>query len=148
MAGGTSRRGIISEINVTPLVDVVLVLLIIFMVVTEVIHETERPEVIEMNLPTAASGEAASAEQPFTLSIAADGKLSVNGESVEREDVEERLKRAIEERGKDLEVMVAADAEAPHKRFVSLLDLLRNNGVTRISIETLPAEAAPPTESK
>jgi biopolymer transport protein TolR len=135
MAGGVGRgRGPIADINVTPLVDVVLVLLIIFMVVTN-LEDESTAEGIPIDLPGAATAESVSDKEPFTVAVAAEGQLVLRGALATREMVIAAVRQALAEQP-DLEVVVSADSQARHERFVALLDMLRAEGVSRFAIQT------------
>lgn len=135
MGGSTSRgRGPIADINVTPLVDVVLVLLIIFMVVTTFDEEQAEIGAIKVQLPGAATAEKLTEEEPFTVAVAANGDFVLKGKPAAPEAVVEAVREA-QKATPDLEVVVGADKNSLHERFVALLDLLRTEGVTRFAIQ-------------
>ena len=130
--GDGDEDDIISDINVTPLVDVVLVLLIIFMVTaTYIVRET-----IEVNLPEAANaGE--TVETTFALVLDAEGKLYVNGEETTEEGlaaVVPTLKAEAEENGEKLQAIIAADKAATHGKVMHVIDLIKGLGVHRFAI--------------
>lgn len=140
-ASSGRSRGPIADINVTPLVDVVLVLLIIFMVVTN-LDEQPAPNGIEVELPGAATSQSVKSEEPFTVAVDAAGRLILKGEPATPADVVSAVQAALTSRGQELEVVVSADRRATHDRFVALLDLLRAQGVSRFAIQTDGAAAA------
>ena len=131
MAGGVSDNDDdgINGINVTPLVDVTLVLLIIFMVTaTYIVKET-----IEVQLPRAAHG-GETLQKTFALLITKDGKVFLNG--VEQDDT--GLLRAVAEakgKGEDVQAVVGADQAATHGAVTHVLDVLKGAGVTRFAIQ-------------
>ncbi len=117
-----------SEINVVPLVDVILVVLIIFMVTAPMIMKPS----INVNLPKASSGEVT---QPSKLNIAIDssGKIILDGSEVN----EERLKLiAAEELAKNPEAqaIISADKDTSHGIVVSVLDMVKNVGIKKFAI--------------
>ena len=140
MAGGSlggngSRRGrIISEINVTPLVDIMLVLLIIFMVTTTYIVRDS----IEVKLPEASTGEP---RQVSLIAVTVDekGRLGLNGQPADERDIRSYI-RGERRRGRGLEAVIAADKTVPHGRVVQVIDLLRREGVVRFAINVLRKE--------
>jgi biopolymer transport protein ExbD len=135
MGASTSRgRGPIADINVTPLVDVVLVLLIIFMVVTTFDEEKPEAGAIPIQLPGAATAEAIADDEPFTVAVAANGDYVLKGKPATPEAVVAAVREA-QKVNADLEVVVGADKNSLHERFVALLDLLRTEGVTRFAIQ-------------
>lgn len=119
---------IMSEINVVPLVDVILVVLIIFMVTAPMIMKPS----INVNLPKAASGEATTPSK-LNITIGGDGKLNLDGEIVEDAQVQAK---ALEEVGKnpDIQAIIAADKDVPHGRVVSVLDIVKGAGVKKFAI--------------
>ena len=131
MAGGQGDNDDdgINGINVTPLVDVTLVLLIVFMVTaTYIVKET-----IEVELPRAAHG-GETLQKTFALSIAKDGKVYLNG--VEQDDA--GLLRAVAEaraKGEDVQAIVGADKAATHGAVTHVLDVLKGAGVTKFAIQ-------------
>ena len=132
-AMNAGRRGPIADINVTPLVDVVLVLLIVFMVAAEVLADEESS--IPIDLPAANTAEVSKTE-PLTVAVTADGRYLLGGRYADQETVATTVQDAVASRGPSLEVVVSADRRASHERFVALLDLLRGQGVTRFAIQT------------
>jgi biopolymer transport protein TolR len=136
MNGPTVDEGAFrAEINVTPLVDVVLVLLVIFMVVTPLLKE-ETP----VELPVTRSSEAASESRQLTLAILASGELTLDGEALARDRLAERLRSVFAERA-DRTLFLAADRSLPYATVVEVIDACREAGVTTIGLVTQPASA-------
>ena len=119
---------ILADINVTPLVDIMLVLLIIFMVTATFMKDP----VIPVELPRAANAEDARVKI-FALVLDAKGRLYVNGKLTTEAAVRKRLKQAY---GRDPEVqaVVAADGSVRHRQVVRLIDLVRSTGITKFAI--------------
>ena len=115
-----------SEINVTPLVDVVLVLLIIFMVITPMLDEGFRAA-----LPTRASGPAA-ARQLLIVTVAADGSVKLNGAAILRPDLERRLSELFAI-GAERQVLFEGSDADTHGDARDGMDRIRNAG-GRISV--------------
>ena len=135
MAGGTKTgKGPIAAINVTPLVDVVLVLLIIFMVTTEMLNEDEKA--IPIDLPAASASDNKKKASPFTVVVTKDGKYIKDGAPSTEKEIIAAAKRLVAEKGDAAEAVVAADKASKHEQFVRLLDLLRQTGVSRFAIQT------------
>ena len=128
MAFKADQDEIMSEINVVPLVDVILVVLIIFMVTAPMIMKPS----INVNLPKAASGEATTPSK-LNITIGNDGKLNLDGEAVEDAQVQAK---ALEEVSKnpDIQAIIAADKDVPHGRVVSVLDIVKGAGVKKFAI--------------
>jgi biopolymer transport protein TolR len=118
-----------AEINVTPLVDIVLVLLLIFMVVTPLLREEAR-----VDLPVARTSVPGDATA-LTLQIAADGSLTLAGEVLPGDHLAERLRTATEGRG-ERTVVLAADRSLPYATIVAVIDACREAGIGSIGIVT------------
>lgn len=138
MAGGASDQDDeIVGINVTPLVDVMLVLLIIFMVTANYMTN----QAISMELPKAATGENPGATG-MNFSIDKDSQLFLDGKPVSFDD----LGTIIAERkaaGKPLQALIAADQKTPHGIVVKLIDAVRKNGITDFAINVEVEASAP-----
>lgn len=120
-----------SEINITPMVDIVLVLLIFFLVITPVILYS-----FAANLPQ--SGGAASAwkeEQEFLVSVTDNDRITVNGEEVSEEDLVKKLEEFFppsEQREKN--VIFSGGKKASYERVIVVMDILKQHGVVAIGI--------------
>ena len=128
------------EINVTPLVDVVLVLLIIFMVVTPLLEKD-----IQISLPTTEKMEEVRDLPPDQLivKIAPDGKLEINGNAVEPDAYVATLRDRLNSRA-DKTVFVLADDQANYARLVLALDGAKAAGATTLGMATdTPTPPAP-----
>ncbi|MBU6281520.1 biopolymer transporter ExbD [bacterium] len=134
----TSDDDLKAEINVTPLVDVVLVLLIIFMVVTPLMRQE-----VPIDLPIASTGTAAEQKDQVTLALAADGRVLVNGSEIPAGEVVQRLSAIYEARA-DKTIFLEADRGHSHGRIVDLMDDCRAAGVTRIGMVTRKETTPPP----
>ena len=140
MAGSISQQnGAIVAINVTPLVDITLVLLIIFMVTARLIVA---PESIAVDLPKAASGE--SAEELFALELFPDGTTKINGEIAQSDQRVVDLAHAARHRVRELRAIIRADGAVPHRRVIHALDLLRNAGIVRVGFGVVPERPLQP----
>lgn len=144
MAGFSSAKANtpITGINVTPLVDITLVLLIIFMVTAKLVVSNAIP----MDLPKAATG--GEVQQVFSLALGADGRVSVDGTTLDGDrELLEHATAALR-RSPELRAVIQADGEVPHRRVMSALDVLRQAGLSRIAfgvqrVEPLAGTAAP-----
>jgi biopolymer transport protein ExbD len=132
MAAGTRRRGLITDINVTPLVDIMLVLLIIFMLTAHLIAR----QVIEVQLPKAAQAAAVS---PTTLAVTLtrEGRMFLNGTPATPESLRAAIQSAVAKDAKT-QVIVAGDKNVSHGRVVWVLDLVKSLGVTSFAIQIDP----------
>jgi biopolymer transport protein ExbD len=143
MAGGANNDddGLIAGINVTPLVDVTLVLLIIFMVTAKIIVSQGMP----MDLPKAASGE--SLQTVFSVELGADGRTRVDSDSVANDDAIGPLARSAHARNKDLRAVIRADKKVEHGRVIHVLDLLKKAGIAKIAFAVSPSQEGVPVEA-
>lgn len=139
MAGTVHRRqsGLITGINVTPLVDVVLVLLVIMMVTAGYIVARTIP----MDLPRAQTGQ--STPRTLAISVSKDGQTYVDAEPVTEEDLLRRI-RAARKADAQARAVIAADGSVVHRRVVRVIDLLRLEGIERFAINVQPEEVARP----
>ncbi len=137
MAGGaqTGDDELITSINVTPLVDIILVLLIIFMVTTEVIHESEKPRVIPVDLPEAASAEEMLSKGLLNLVIDQRGDLYLNGEKADFDALQGAIAFTRKQKVKP-QAMISADQRITHGEVATLMDFLRLQRVTKIALNT------------
>lgn len=123
------------NINLTPLIDVVFLLLIFFMVTTTFTRETQ----IEVNLPEASSSQVAGQEQErIDIVINAEGLYSVNGQALVNAQVL-TLRRAIVERvgeQRQIPYVITADAQTPHQAVVSAMDVAGQLGFLQLRITT------------
>ncbi len=143
MAGGSSEDddGMISGINVTPLVDVTLVLLIIFMVTARIIVSQGMP----MDLPKSASGEAL--QTVFSVELTADGKTRVDSEIAADDDAIIPLAKKAKAKNKDLRAVIRADKKVEHGRVIHVLDVLRRSGISKIAFAVTPSTEGVPAPS-
>ena len=140
MAGGASDDddGLIAGINVTPLVDVTLVLLIIFMVTARIIVSQGMP----MALPKSASGEAL--QTVFAVELTADGKTRIDSEAVSNDEALTPLAKKAKAKNKDLRAVIRADKKVEHGRVIHVLDLLRRAGIAKIAFAVTPSSEGSP----
>ncbi len=117
----------LAEINVTPLVDVMLVLLIIFMVTAPMLATG-----IKVNLPSASTAAPLEAKDPVIVSVAKDGAVAVGRDMIAREALVQAVKDKLA--ASNGVVQLRGDREAPYGDVVSVMDELAANGITRIAI--------------
>jgi biopolymer transport protein ExbD len=146
MAGGSSAfedddsGRMITDINVTPLVDIVLVLLIIFMVTTTYIVNPT----IKIDLPKAASGSEQN-RTTLALTLTREGALYLNGEKSDDGAVMRFIAGELP-KNPELQAIIAADKIVPHGTVVRMIDLVKRAGVRRfaINVESVPGTAPVP----
>ncbi|MGH8604541.1 MAG: ExbD/TolR family protein [Gammaproteobacteria bacterium] len=123
-----------SEINVTALIDVVLVLLIFFMVSTTFIRESE----INLTLPSASKEQPRREMKSIAVSVDRESNYSVNGERIQKLDIE-GIELALRKAGQGLDnppVIISADANATHQSVINVLDAARRCGLMRVTFAT------------
>lgn len=134
MAGGAQESDeAITGINVTPLVDIVLVLLIIFMVTAKLIVSKSVP----LDLPKAATGS--DIQTVFSVVLAADGTTQVDSNTVPSDDAILGLAKTAHEKNPELRAVIKADSAVPHGRVIHVLDLLKQAQVSKIAFGVQPA---------
>jgi len=132
---GPRRAGLVSEINVTPLVDVVLVLLIIFMVVAPYLHRG-----VEVGLPVAEHGERGEMrEGSVVVTLTEDGTVYLDRSPVARGQLVRRLRERLAARPAT-DVLVRGDARARYGDVQRLLTWLRDTGAPGVSLATTTEE--------
>jgi biopolymer transport protein ExbD len=136
--GGEESGGMIVDINVTPLVDITLVLLIIFMVTASLIVSPS----IKVDLPKAASGSD-QAKTTLAVTLAKDRSLYLNGEHSSDAAIVKFIGDTLPG-NPDLQAVIAADTVVPHGDVVHLIDLVKRAGVHRFAINVEPGSAAVP----
>jgi len=130
---------VLAEINVTPLVDVMLVLLIIFMIAAPMLHQG-----IAVDLPQArAERLQLPVDDPLVLTINREGIVYVRDTPVHPSQLAERLPPMLKARGDDA-VYLKGDREVPYGKVVEVLELLRQAGVVDVGMVTDPGRQAPP----
>jgi biopolymer transport protein ExbD len=131
---GQGGDGIISGINVTPLVDVMLVLLVIFIVTAKIIVTPAVP----LDLPHAAHGE--EVQVVLSVIVPVRGPMLVDGAPLPDDGALIEKARAAAAGNPELRAVIQADGEVPHRRVIRVLDQLRGAGITRVAFGALPDE--------
>ncbi len=141
MAGFSSNKpsAPITGINVTPLVDITLVLLIIFMVTAKLVVSRAVP----MDLPKAATGGVV--QEIFSVSVPADQRVIVEGKELSDTELLARARAAVA-KNPELRAIIDADGSVPHKRVLAALDILRQAGLSRIAFGASPSAPLAPSE--
>lgn len=128
-------EGVISAINVTPLVDVTLVLLVILMVTAPIIAR----QGMAMDLPKTASGEAI--QSVFGVEMTKNGGIFVDSEAVASDAALEALAKAAKSKNKDIRATIRADKSVSHGQVMRILDLLNQSGISKIAFAVAPKSA-------
>jgi biopolymer transport protein TolR len=138
-----SRRSALSEINVTPLVDVMLVLLIIFMISAPLLTVG-----VPVELPKTEAGPLDEQTEPLTITVKQDGSIYIQDEPVPYAALTERM-RARASEGFDKPIFVRADGKAPYAAVAQVMAVLSTTGFSKIGLltdtgEPTPVSPAPP----
>jgi biopolymer transport protein TolR len=137
MAGGANEEDDeITGINVTPLVDIVLVLLIIFMVTANFIVR----ETVEVDLPRAANG-GETVQGLVNVVIDKDGKLYFDGAEVPEDELQRKVSAAVA-KDKDTRAIISADQGLPYGRVMRLIDVVKGQGIAKFALN-IQKDAAP-----
>ena len=131
--GGSRRQRQMAEINVTPLVDVMLVLLIISMVAAPMLQRG-----IKLELPATKSASEI-AEARVVVSVDRNGRIRINDHPVHPDLLHERMKN-LAAASPDETVFLRADKLLPYGEVLLVMDKIRTAGVTRVSLVTVPLE--------
>ncbi|MDX2051406.1 MAG: biopolymer transporter ExbD [Polyangiaceae bacterium] len=136
MAGGASSddEGMISGINVTPLVDVTLVLLIIMMVTAKVIVS----QGVGMKLPQASQQNAEQLPLSFSVDVTSDGKTYVNKDLVKSADALLALATEAKQKDKDLRAIIRGDENVDHGSVMQVLSTLQKAKIAKIAFAVTP----------
>lgn len=134
MDPGKKYKGALSEINVTPLVDVMLVLLIIFMVTAPLMQQG-----IDVNLPKAKGKELAAEEERIMVTITKGNKIYINKNLIELSELGRKLQK-IYQRRTDKEVFLKADKDIPYGFVVRTMAEIRNAGIEKLGMITEPLQ--------
>lgn len=128
--------GIFAEINITPLTDIFLVLLIIFMVTTTAIAEQGGQNGgLKVSLPRAGKSAPAAEVHDLAIAVLEDGRTVVGGKVVDEDQLTALLKKAYVD-NPDTLVLVQADQGVVHGKVVAVMDLARRQGLARLAIAT------------
>jgi len=127
-----SNIGSIAQINVTPLVDVMLVLLVIFMVTAPIIQQG-----VSVELPKTRAAALSATEEPLVVGIARDGRIYLNDNPIALEELRGKLV-AIARAHADHQVLLRADRSVPYGEVVRVIAAVKEAGVSRLGMVTEP----------
>jgi len=131
-----SSGGIFADINITPLTDIFLVLLIIFMVTTTaIVEQGGQNGGLRVNLPRAGKTATGDVTHDIAVAVLEDGRIVVGGKVVDEEALSQLLERAHGQ-NPDTLVLVQADQSVAHGKVVAVMDLARKHGLARLAIAT------------
>ena len=129
-----SKGGPRSDINITPLVDVVLVLLIIFMVTAPVLQSG-----IEVNVPKTRTVKEIT-EERMVISIDKQQRVFMGNDPVNINEIGERLHQKVRDPSRQF-IFVRADEDVPFGAFATVMDAVKSSGITNVSIVTQPLQS-------
>ena len=132
MDSSQSEGVTIAQINVTPLVDVMLVLLVIFMVTAPIIQQG-----VQVNLPQAKSGAITGTEEMLVVTIAKNGKVYLNDNSMSLDELGKKL-RAIRKLQADKQVYLRADQDVRYGLVMKTIAEIKQAGIERLGMVTRP----------
>jgi biopolymer transport protein TolR len=132
MGIGETRDNLISEINVTPLVDVMLVLLIIFMVTAPMMTYG-----VKVNLPQTESKSIKTKEDPLILSITKQRLVFIENYKVALGDLKEKLEKISSNRAEN-EILLQADKDVPYGFVMEVMSQVKGAGITKVGMITEP----------
>ncbi|HXN55612.1 MAG TPA: biopolymer transporter ExbD [Myxococcales bacterium] len=129
---------VFADINITPLTDIFLVLLIIFMVTSTAIVEAGQGGAgagVRVDLPKGAAREITLAAKDFPIAVLADGRMVIEGKVIDADGLRERLLQLIKE-SPQAQVIIQADAGTQHGHVVEVMEIAKSAGVERLAIAT------------
>ena len=120
----------INDINITPFVDVVLVLLVIFMVTAPVMMK----ESLKVNLPKTLTSDLSSKAESIGIAITKDGQVLFNGKLLGEENLKNELSQ-IANKAPETNFLISADTDTRHGDVVRMIDLLKKNNLNRFALQ-------------
>lgn len=138
--GGSKRRyRPVAEINVTPFVDVMLVLLIVFMVTAPLLTLA-----VPLDLPEADAQSMPDDNKPLTISIDKEGNVFIEDEAVTEEQLVVKLSALVKVRDSDQRIYVRGDDGIDYGRVIEVIAKINQSGFSKVALVTKPAAAAAP----
>jgi biopolymer transport protein TolR len=143
MAFEAGQRGsLVSQINVTPLVDVMLVLLVIFMVTAPIIQQG-----VEVNIPKVRAAALPGEEQQFVVSITRDQQLYLNDTRMSADELTQKL-QAISAERPDRQVFIRADQDVPYGEVIRTMAAIKAAGIENVGMVTAMPERTAASEGR
>lgn len=134
MNSGENRKRFMSDINVTPFVDVMLVLLIIFMVTAPMMMEG-----VKVNLPQTTTKSIKTQEDPLILTVNKKREISIENHSIRLEDLETKLKKILKYR-REKEILLKADRELTYGFVMKVIAGVKRAGIDNVGLITEPID--------
>jgi biopolymer transport protein TolR len=139
---GGQRGSLVSQINVTPLVDVMLVLLVIFMVTAPIIQQG-----VEVNIPKVRAAALPGEEQQFVVSITRDKQLYLNDSALSADELTQKL-TAISAERPDRQVFIRADEEVPYGEVLRTMAAIKAAGIQNVGMVTAMPETTAASQAR
>jgi biopolymer transport protein TolR len=134
MAFDQQQEDNISQINITPLVDVMLVLLVIFMVTAPILQQG-----VNVDLPEVSSGPLEGTDEQLVVSVTSEGRVLLNDRPLKEDELRQRLAAIVQTRP-DRAVYLRADKNVPYGKVVAVMAAVRNAGIRKLGMVTEPLE--------
>ena len=132
--GPTNGKKYMSDINVTPLVDVMLVLLIIFMVTAPMMMQG-----VKVNLPKTTTKSIKTTEEPLILSITKDKEIYIENHRMKLEDLDKKIEKIFKYR-RDKELLIRADKDVPYGFVIKIMAKVKRAGIQKLGMITEPLD--------
>ncbi|MFH2122016.1 MAG: protein TolR [Pseudomonadota bacterium] len=132
---GNGPRGLVADINVTPLVDVMLVLLIIFMVTAPMMTQG-----LDVDLPETTANSLRQKEDPQVVSVDKDGKIMLGKIEYTQPVLRDQLAKLFTEKGKEELILLKADKNITYGQVASIMADIKAAGFTKLGMVTKPAD--------
>ncbi len=127
--------GVVAEINITPLTDIFLVLLIIFMVTSSALVDAGGQAGVKVDLPKGGAREISSTQSDLVVAVLQDGRVVIGGKVMADDELAQTFREA-KSRAPDTTVIVQADSGAQHGRVVQVMELAKAEGLAQLAIAT------------
>jgi biopolymer transport protein TolR len=129
-----NNKNFMSEINVTPLVDVMLVLLIIFMVTAPMMMQG-----VEINLPKTTTRDIKTQEEPLILTVNKEKEIFIENHRIKLEGLETKIQKIFQNR-RDKEILLRADKEVPYGFVIEVIAKVKQAGIDKLGMVTEPLD--------
>jgi len=129
-----NNKSLMSEINVTPLVDVMLVLLIIFMVTAPMMMQG-----VEVNLPQTTTKNIKTKEEPLMLTVNKEKEIFIEKHRIKLDNLEIKIQKIFQNR-KDKEILLRADKEVPYGFVIKVIAKVKQAGIDKLGMVTEPLD--------
>ncbi len=131
--------GVVAEINITPLTDIFLVLLIIFMVTSSALVDAGGQAGVKVNLPKGGAKEISATQSDLVVAVLQDGRAVVGGKVMDADELKATFEQA-KSVSADTSVIIQADEGVPHGRVVEVMELAKASGLAQLAIATRAEE--------